>query len=208
MMLAALSPASVSTCSNIPGPGRTMDKLLSFLGRRLEGLLSSAGDRMGLGTSRIMRKIGPRSSTLFHCVRCGHWMYSYPMYFGRTLGGELFSVDVINWIFQATCKECRPKHIHELSQDDRLCRRLIKVLLRSKNIVSLHQTITYVATLLSLHPNFNATFSAQGLSSALESLYDRWGRYRDTDPLFSVDSHSSKRRIWHLPTAHGRMVAR
>ncbi|TFK46299.1 hypothetical protein OE88DRAFT_1648692 [Heliocybe sulcata] len=177
-----IRPCSVSTASNIPGIGRTLDQLVSILSRQISHMFSLAGNCLGLGPSGVMRRRFGNMGEGLYCICCGYGGLDLHPVLGGSPSEGLFSTDMLRWIYSAVCASCFPAYVEGLSKDGRLCRQLVKSLKRN-NITSVQQALTYIATFMSLHPNFHVTFAELGLSLTLDDLHRRFARYRNSDFL-------------------------
>ena len=62
-LLSLESPSSNATASDIPGPGRVLGNVFSFLGKRLERAMESFAMRRGYGPQNVARRIRERLDT-------------------------------------------------------------------------------------------------------------------------------------------------
>ena len=75
---------SADTASDIPGPSRTLGKLLSYLGEKLEQRLDELADRLGYGPSAVLRRVESHLTGYSF-----NWAHGQKSILESDLGGEL-----------------------------------------------------------------------------------------------------------------------
>ncbi|KDQ49536.1 hypothetical protein JAAARDRAFT_640264 [Jaapia argillacea MUCL 33604] len=191
-----------STISNLPGPGRTLDNIISRLGRSLERKLSFWAERLGYGPNaaaiRILRIL--KRLKMCPCRREKELKTSLP----QAAAFEAILLDLLSTILNESpdgyfvddgqgskkCVRCGGDRgpdgfpsLQDRRDVQRNCKQMLTFISQGKTPTKV-TAIKYVTVLTSSHPIFHEIFTSTGAITILESILSDSTRYFPaSDPL-------------------------
>lgn len=114
LTIGSLLSRTDSTVSGIPGPGRTLDRMLSAGGRRLEPALNRAADLLGYGPGAVVRRMiillhQEHGRTEAHIQKFGTTTFRY------RFPSNTDPDEVMEALVDTVCEPCRGCHMPVLS---------------------------------------------------------------------------------------------
>ncbi|KZT18183.1 hypothetical protein NEOLEDRAFT_1143720 [Neolentinus lepideus HHB14362 ss-1] len=169
--------ASLSTVSGRPGPGRTLDKLYTAMGKVIESLITNSLTNMRIGPDGAMIQLV--TNLLDDYIKscwCRHQTWRCPvcLEFMPVLhdlrvahNSTLASLDGV--ILLSVLTNGMPHSPHRLTK---ACKILVRCL-KQNNMSSKVFTMSYIEALTTLMPEVSMTFDQNGLQTHLKALIGR-----------------------------------
>ncbi|KZT20513.1 hypothetical protein NEOLEDRAFT_842007 [Neolentinus lepideus HHB14362 ss-1] len=167
--------ASASTVSNLPGPGRTLGKILGSSGRAVELVCNKIAGRVGRSPhaemARLVRALLP--ARIGPCKERGHGFMccscAYRRVLDRVQSGQPDMIVVLDAIILLTMFDgdgATPQSTRAL---DKRCRKLLKHL-RRDDLPSRNTAVYYVIALTTLLPRLARVFQKNGVQQLLTGI--------------------------------------